>query len=376
MERPKEIRDVISRQKLFAAGAVCLAGMALAACGSSSSSSTSGGTGSFPGGTINGSGSTFVQPLVEQWASNLKDQGLTVNYQGIGSGGGQAALISGTVDFAGSDPPFEASQLKQLADKNGTDAQMVPVAFGAVTLSYNVPGVETGLKLDGATIADIYLGNITKWNDAAIADLNPDVKLPDTPITVVHRSDDSGTTKLFTTFLADYSKTWESQVGADSTVKWPVGTGANGNDGVAGQVKQTEGAIGYVELAYALQSDFTTADVQNSEGNFVAPTTASSQAAAASVKAPPDLGVETINAPGADSYPVASATHIVVYKDMCKAGLSETDAQNVVGFLDYALGDGQDVATQLDYATVPSSLLDADKQAVAGLECNGKPISG
>jgi phosphate transport system substrate-binding protein len=193
---------------------------------------------------------------------------------------------------------------------------------------------------------------------------------------VVHRSDDSGTTKLFTTFLSDYSKTWESQVGADSTVKWPVGTGANGNDGVAGQVKQTEGAIGYVELAYALQSDFTTADVQNSEGNFVAPTTASSQAAAASVKAPPDLGVETINAPGADSYPVASATHIVVYKDMCKAGLSETDAQNVVGFLDYALGDGQDVATQLDYATVPSSLLDADKQAVAGLECNGKPISG
>ena len=165
-------------------------------------------------------------------------------------------------------------------------------------------------------------------------------------------------------------------MGADSTVKWPVGTGANGNDGVAGAIKQTDGSIGYVELAYALQSDFTSANVQNSSGNFIPPSLASSQAAAANVKVPPNLGIISVNAPGADAYPIASATHIMVYKDMCKAGLSQTDAQNVVGFLDYALGDGQGVATKLDYAGDPSQLLSKARQAVSGLECNGQPISG
>jgi phosphate transport system substrate-binding protein len=366
---------------VYIGGLGILLAIGLAACGSSSSSTTSSGAtsggASVPGGTINGAGSTFVQPLVEEWGKNLSDQdGLTVNYSGVGSGEGQAQLIAGTTDFAGSDPPLEASQLKQVESKNGTSAVQIPVAFGAVTLSYNLPGVDAGLKLDGATIADIFLGNITKWNDPAIAKLNPDVKLPDTDITVVHRSDDSGTTKLFTTFLADYSKTWESQVGVDSTVKWPTGTGANGNDGVAGAIKQTQGAIGYVELAYALQSGFTTADVQNSAGSFVAPSLGSSQAAASTVKVPSNLGVVSVNAPGSDAYPIASATHIMVYQDMCKAGLSQTDAENVVGFLDYALGDGQSVAKQLDYAGDPPDLLDEAKRAVAGLECNGQPIAG
>jgi phosphate transport system substrate-binding protein len=348
--------------------------LGLAACGSSDNGGNSSGGGA-PGGTINGSGSTFVQPLVEEWGASLSSsEGITVNYQGIGSGGGQAQLINGTVDFAGSDPPLEASQFSQVESKNGTGAVQIPVAFGAVTVSYNVSGLDTGLKLDGQTIADIFLGKITKWNDPAIAKLNPDASLPDTDITVVHRSDDSGTTKLFTTFLADYSSEWDSQVGVDSTVKWPTGTGANGNDGVAGGIKQTDGAIGYVELAYALQSGFTTADVKNADGEYVAPTLESSQAAADSVKVPANLGIVSVNAPGAGAYPIASATHIMVYQDMCRAGLDETAAQNVVAFLDYALGDGQDTAAKLDYAGDPPKLLDAARQAVAGLQCNGKAI--
>jgi phosphate transport system substrate-binding protein len=367
---------LISRKSTLAVLACGVLATGLAACGSSNDSSTNASSGGIPGGSINGAGSTFVQPLVEEWGKAVSDQdGLTVNYQGVGSGDGQAQLIAGTTDFAGSDPPLEPSQLNQVESKNGTAAVQVPVAFGAVTLAYNAPGIDAGLKLDGPTTADIFLGNITKWNDPAIAKLNPGVDLPDTDITIVHRSDDSGTTKLFTTFLSDYSPGWESQIGADSTVKWPTGTGANGNDGVAASINQTEGAIGYIELAYALQGNFTTADVRNSAGKFVAPNLQSSQAAAANVKVPANLGIISINAPGADSYPIASATHLMVYQDMCKAGLDQTTAQNVAGFLDYALGDGQKTATQLDYAGDPPELLDKAKQAVAGLECNGKPIA-
>jgi len=371
----------VIKQRLLAGACVAVAALGIAACGSSSSGDTGGSggggsSGSIPGGTINGAGSTFVQPLVEEWGKAVSDaNGLTVNYTGNGSGAGQAQLINGTVDFAGSDPPLEPSQFKQVESKNGTSAVQLPVAFGAVTVSYNVPGLETGLKLDGATVADIFLGKVTNWNDPEIAKLNPGVKLPSDDISVVHRSDDSGTTKLFTTFLSDYSPTWKSQVGADSTVKWPTGTGANGNDGVAGAIKQTTGSVGYVELAYALQSGFTTAAVKNSEGNYVAPDLKSTSAAAANIKVPSNLGVLSVNAPGADSYPIASATHLMTYKDLCKAGLSKTDAENVVGFLNYALGPGQATEEKLSYAKDPANILGPTKQAVAGLECNGKPVS-
>ena len=371
-----------SSKWLLAVGAclgVLALGIGVAACGSSSSdngsASASSGS-SIPGGTINGAGSTFVQPLVEEWGKTVSDQdGLTVNYTGNGSGAGQAQLINGTVDFAGSDPPLEPSQFKQVSSKNGTSAVQIPVAFGAVTLSYNVPGLDAGLKLDGPTIADIFLGKVTKWNDPEIAKLNPGMNLPDTDVTVIHRSDDSGTTKLFTTFLSDYSPTWKSQVGADSTVKWPTGTGANGNDGVAGAIKQTSGSVGYVELAYALQGGFTTASVKNSDGNYVAPDLKSTTAAASNIKLPSNLGVLSVNAPGADSYPIASATHLMTYKDLCKAGLSKTDAQNVVGFLDYVLGPGQDTEAKLSYAKDPPNVLGPAQKAAAGLECNGSPVS-
>jgi phosphate transport system substrate-binding protein len=350
------------RTILFPVAALLGAAVVLAACGSSSKSSS-----------INGAGATFPQPVYDEWASRLKDKSdITVNYNPIGSGGGVAQFTAGTVDFGASDPPLKPEEIAA-AQKKG-QPQMIPSVFGAVTVSYNLSGVPKGLKLDGATIADIFLGKIKKWDDPAIAGLNPGSKLPSTQITVVHRSDESGTTKLFTGFLADYSTEWKNGPGTDKTVKWPTGTGAKGNAGVAAGVKQTNGAIGYVEEAYALQNKFTTADVKNAAGNFIAPTLASTTAAGASVKVPANLGIDAINAPGPTAYPIASATHLLVYRDLCKAGLSKKKAEAVKAWVDYALGDGQAVAPQLQYAPLPPSILTKAKAAVAGLQCDGQPV--
>ncbi len=245
----------------------------VAACGSDDSSSGGGGSssgGSKLSGTINGAGATFPLPVYQEWAARLKDKnGLTVNYQGIGSGGGIAQFTAGTVDFGATDSAMEDAEVT--AAKKKGDPVHIPSVFGAVTVSYNVKGVDKGLKLDGKTVADIFLGKITKWNDPAIAKENSDAKLPSSDITVCHRSDESGTTKLFTTFLAAYSDAWKNGPGVDKTVKWPTGTGAKGNDGVAACVKQNDGAVGYVEQAYALANSFTFADLKNKAGNFVAP---------------------------------------------------------------------------------------------------------
>jgi phosphate transport system substrate-binding protein len=230
----------------------------LAACGSSSPSTSAGGGGSGSGpATVNGAGSTFAAPIYEQWAQTLGKTGLTVPYGPVGSGTGVTDLQTATVNFAGNDSPLKS------ADRSGAKGPLLefPVAFGAITLSYNLPGVKTGLKFDGPTIADIFLGKVTKWNDAAIQKLNPGVSLPSTSITIVHRSDSSGTTDGFTTYLSDVSPEWKSKVGADKIVKWPTGTGAAHNSGVAAAVKQTTGAVGYVEQAYAIENKFTFASV-------------------------------------------------------------------------------------------------------------------
>jgi phosphate transport system substrate-binding protein len=355
---------------LLALVAVGALSAGVTACGSDDSSGSS----SKAGGSINGAGATFPQPVYNEWAANVKsDQGTTVNYQGIGSGGGIAQFTAGTVDFGATDSAMKDEELTA-AEKKGKPVH-VPSVFGAVTISYKVEGVKTGLKLDGATAANIFLGKVTKWNDPAIAGQNSGVDLPDTDITVCHRSDESGTTKLFTTFLADYSKEWENGPGVDKTVKWPTGTGAKGNDGVAACVKQNDGSIGYVEQAYALQNEFTFADVKNSSGNYVAPTLESTSAAGAGLKVPADLRFDAINAPGADAYPIASATFLLVYEDMCKAGLSSDKAKLVVNWLNYALGDGQGVAKQLQYSPLPPGIHDAAQKKVDGLVCNGKAIS-
>lgn len=326
-------------------------------------------------GSINAGGATFAKPVYDMWGSKLREHGLNFNYAGTGSGAGIAGVTDGTLDFGGSDSATDDDELAAAEKKNGTVLN-IPMFFGAVTASYNVEGVETGLKLDGETLADIFLGKVKTWNDPAIAELNPDVQLPAEKITVVHRSDESGTTKAFLSYLGAYSKQWKDGPGVDKSVKWPTGTGAKGNDGVAAAIKQTPGAIGYVEQAYALQNDFSYAALKNRAGNFVDPTLESVSAAGEGVEVPKDLRFNIFDAAGDATYPDASATFVVIAKDLCKAGKSETVAKDVKGFLTYGLGDaGQEEAKKLAYAPLPESIRTQAQAAVDSLECNGAPIS-
>jgi phosphate transport system substrate-binding protein len=376
--RSKEITVRISA--ITATAVAVVASLTVAACGSSSSSSSSGaaaGSGSSnASATLNGAGSTLAAPIYQQWGSNLKGQGLTVNFNPVGSGTGIADLQTATVDFAGSDPSLTPTDTKSMKGP----ALQFPVAFGAITVSYNLPGVKSGLKLDGPTLADIFMGKIKTWNDAAIKALNPGLDLPGTSITIIHRSDSSGTTDGFTTFLSDVSPTWKSSIGAGEDVKWPVGTGAAKNAGVAAAVKQTTGAVGYVEQAYALENGFTYAAVKNSAGKYVLPTIANTSEAASGIKVPKNLGISTINSPNAAAYPIVSQTFLVTYKDPCKAGkASSSTAAGLKKFLSYAFGAGQQTlgsgGNQLPYAPLPSSLADKNDQQLQTMTCNGSPIS-
>jgi len=373
----------VRQRRIGAIASAILAALIVAACGSSSSSSAggaaSGGSSSSSGGksTVNGAGSTLAAPIYQQWASSLSGQGVTLNYNPVGSGTGIADLQTATVDFAGSDPSLKST------DKSAMKGPVLqfPVAFGAITVSYNLSGVKSGLKLDGPTISKIYQGQIKTWNDRAIKALNPSMSLPSTGITVVHRSDSSGTTQGFTTFLADTDPSWASTVGPpDKEVKWPTGTGAAKNSGVAAAVKQTNGAIGYVEQAYAIENNFTYAAVKNSGGQFVLPTIQNTSAAAQGISVPADLGISTINSSGSGAYPIVSQTFLDAYKDPCKDGkASATAASGLKKFLTYAFGPGQQTlgagSNQLPYAPLPANLASKDNAQLATMTCNGSPIS-
>jgi phosphate transport system substrate-binding protein len=377
----------VIKNKMSALAGCAVLALGLAACGSSGSSSSSSSSSSTgapaktatapptASGTISGAGSTFAAPVYEQWAS--AQSGLTVNYQAVGSGAGITALESKIVDFGASDPPLKPEDEEAIA-KNGSPAVQIPMFLGAITVSYNLAGVKTGLKLDGKTLGDIFLGKLKAWNDAEIKALNPGVTLPSTAITIIHRSDSSGTTAGFTAFLAAVDAEFKSKVGEGKEVPWPTGTGAKGNAGVAGAVKQTDGAVGYVEQAYALQNQFTYAAIKNKAGVFVAPTLASATAAAQGVKVPANLGIKISNPAGAGSYPITSQTFVIVNKDMCKAGTpgGEGAAKGVVTFLKYGLGEGQKILSQADYAALPAAIVAKSMAAVAGLQCNGSPIGG
>jgi phosphate transport system substrate-binding protein len=326
--------------------------------------------------TITGAGATFAAPLYGQLGSEYKNEtGTTINYQSVGSGAGVAQFLANTVNYGATDVALKDEEVSQ-AEEKGTPFN-IPVAFGAVTVSYNVPGVEAGLQLDGETIANIYLGKVTKWNDPAIAGLNPDVDLPDLRISPVYRSDESGTTAQFTEFLADVSAEWSEKLGTDKTVKWPIGTGSKGNEGVAATTSQTEGAIGYVELAYALQNNFTTAAVKNTVGEFVTPSLESTSKAGDNLPdLPEDLRFSAINSPNTGAYPIASATFILVYQDPCEAGaVSDADqAKALNGWLDYIFGAGQESMQQLEYAKLPDSLLQKAQEKVDSMTCNGNSL--
>jgi phosphate transport system substrate-binding protein len=374
-------------RRIGAVAVSCAAALVIAACGSSNSSTSSGSSSAAPGtsskaaganvsATVDGAGSTLAAPIYQQWASTLKSKGLTVNYNPVGSGAGQTDLASATVGFAGSDPALKPADVKAM---KGPVLQF-PVAAGAITVSYNLPGIKGGLKLDGATVADIFGGTITKWNDPAIKALNPGMSLPSTSVTVVHRSDSSGTTNGFTTYLTDVSPTWAKSIGAGKDVKWPVGTGAAKNSGVAAAVKQTPGAVGYVEQAYALENGFTYAAVKNSAGTYILPTIPNTSAAFLGVKVPADLGISTINSPNASAYPIVSQTFIEAYTDPCKdGGVSATTAKGLFEWLTYAFGAGQSTlgagGNQLPYAPVPAALQAKDAAQLKTMTCNGTPLS-
>ena len=372
-------------KNLLALSCCVVLALGAAACGSDdnnpnsgggSSSSSSGGGTAKAGGAINGAGATFPAPVYQEWAARFKeDQGTTVNYQGIGSGGGIAQFSAGTVDFGATDSAMKDDEITT-AQKKGSDPVHVPTVLGAVTVSYNVDGIDQGLKLDGKTVADIFLGKVKKWNDPEIAGQNSGVQLPSTSVTVCHRSDESGTTANFTSFLTDYSSTWKSGPGTDKSVKWPTGTGAKGNDGVAGCVKQTKGAVGYVEQAYALQNKFTTAAIKNKAGQYVEPSLQATSAAAQGITPPDDLRFSTINAESPQAYPISAITFLLVWQDGCKAGQNATQAKLVKNWLTYALGAGQQVAPQLEYAPLPDSIKTKAQAKVDGLQCNGAAING
>ena len=367
----------MTKNKMGALAGCAVLALGLAACGSSSSSSSSSGTTASSGGsaTVSAAGSTFAAPVYQQWASSLP--GLTVNYQAVGSGAGITAIASKTVDFGASDPPLKPADEAAIA-KNGSPAVQIPMFLGAITVSYNLPGVPTGMKLDGAALGEIFLGKIKAWNASQIKALNPTLTLPSTPITVIHRSDSSGTTAGFTGFLAAVNPEFKNKVGEGKVVPWPTGTGAKGNAGVAGSIQQTVGAVGYVEQAYALQHHFTYASVKNKAGNFVLPTLESTTAAGEGVTIPPNLGVKIKNPSSPKAYPITSQTFIMVNKDLCKAGVpgGESAAKGVGKFLAYGLGEGQSILSQADYAQLPAAILAKSKEAAAGLQCNGSSIGG
>jgi phosphate transport system substrate-binding protein len=379
----------VIKNKMSALAGCAVLGLGLAACGSSGSSSSSSSstsaassapakTATAPSaasGTISGAGSTFAAPVYEQWSS--AQSGLTVNYQSVGSGAGITAIESKIVDFGASDPPLKPEDEEAIA-KNGSAAVQIPMFLGAITVSYNLPGVKTGLKLDGKTLGDIFLGKVKTWNDGEIKGLNPGVTLPGTAITIIHRSDSSGTTSGFTSFLSEVDPEFKSKLGEGKEVPWPTGTGGKGNAGVAGAVKQTVGAVGYVEQAYALQNSFTYAAIKNKAGTYVEPTLASTTAAGEGVKIPANLGLKVINSAARTAYPITSQTFIIVNKDLCKAGTpgGEEAAKGVVKLLKYGLGEGQKILSQADYAALPATIAAKSKAALAGLQCNGAPVGG
>jgi phosphate transport system substrate-binding protein len=309
--------------------------------------------------TLNGAGATFPNPMYSKWFSDYHKlhPDIEINYQPIGSGGGIRQVLAQTVDFGASDGPMTDEQLSQAKIK----ILHIPTVLGADVPAYNVPGVNQELKFTPDVLADIFLGKISSWNDPRIMSANPGVKLPAQPIIVIHRSEGSGTTYIFTDYLSKVSPDWASGPGKGASVKWPVGLGGKGNEGVAGLIRQMEGSIGYIELIYAVQNKISYGVVKNASGNFVKASLDSVTAAAAAVpKMPADFRVSITNAPGKDSYPISSFTWLLIpvqSKDAAKGKI-------IVGFLNWMLDDGQKMTADLSYAPLPPSVADKVRTAI------------
>lgn len=346
------------------------ASVALMAAFSGCGNDTSGPNANSGDNTILGAGSTFVYPLFSKIFSEYnKKEGLRVNYQSIGSGGGILQLTNKTVDFGASDAPMNEEQEK----KAGAAVIHVPVCAGAVVLSYNLPGVTDTLQLTPEVIAGLFLGTIQKWNDPQIAAINPGVQLPDTKVIIAHRSDGSGTTNIFTSYLSKVSPDWKSKVGHGSSVNWPAGLGGKGNEGVSGLVKQTPGAIGYMELAYALQNKMSVARVKNKGGAFITPGVASTSAAA-NIQLPPDAKASLTDTEAADGYPLSGFTWVIVYKEQNYNGRSKERAQQIADLLWWTIHEGQAFAEPLHYATLAPSAVTVAENLLRSVTYDGQPL--
>ncbi|HVU33001.1 MAG TPA: phosphate ABC transporter substrate-binding protein PstS [Opitutaceae bacterium] len=310
---------------------------------------------------INGAGSTFDNPAFTTWfdAYSKVDPSVRFNYQAIGSGGGIKGLTDQTVDFGASDAPMTNEAMSKAPGK----ILHLPVVAGSVAITYNLPG-NPALKFDADTLAGIYLGNISNWKDPKIAALNPGADLPDLPIVVVHRSDGSGTTFIFTDYLSVVSREWKSKVGKNTSVKWPTGVGGKGSEGVSGQVKQLPGAIGYVEQAYADQNHLPVAKLKNAAGEYVAPSADAASKAMATAKIPDDFRFSMVNAPGEGAYPIAGASWIILYQKQP----DNATGHNLIKFLKWAVTEGQKLTPALSYAPLPDNVQQRELQMLDGVE--------
>ena len=344
--------------------------------------------------TINGAGATFPFPLIDTWRVEYQsvNPSININYQSIGSGGGVRQFTERTVEFGASDAPLTQEEMQALASSTPVH---IPETIGSVVAAYNLPGIDKGLKLTGPVLADIFAGKITRWDDARIRELNPDLSLPAAEIIAVHRSDGSGTTFIWTNYLSQVSQEWNQTIGAGKSVQWTVGLGAQGNEGVSNTILSTPNSIGYVELTYALTTDMDYASLMNREGNFVEPTLESTQAAAqaaivmnntastngtssAAVGLPAGdqswTHVSLLDAPGANSYPIASFSYLLLYKELSTNIDSMDKAQAVAQFINWAITDGQQFASPLHYVPLPDSIVQHNQQTLRSLTFNGQPV--
>jgi phosphate transport system substrate-binding protein len=342
--------------------------------------------------TLNGAGATFPFPLIDTWRVEYQsvNPSVSINYQSIGSGGGVRQFTERTVDFGASDAPLSEEEMQALS----STPVHIPETIGSVVAAYNIPGIDKGLKLTGPVLADIFAGKITRWDDSRIRELNQDLSLPSADIVVVHRSDGSGTTFIWTSYLSQVSQEWNQTVGAGKSVQWTVGLGASGNEGVSNTVLSTPNSIGYVELTYALTTDMDYASLMNSAGNFVEPTISSTQAAAqaaiimnsstanstgtSAVSLPGGdqswTHVSLLDAPGADSYPIASFSYFLLYKELSTNIDSMEKAQALAQFVSWAITDGQQFASPLHYVPLPESVVQHNQQTLRSLTFNGQPV--
>jgi phosphate transport system permease protein/phosphate transport system substrate-binding protein len=346
--------------------------------------------------TLNGAGATFPFPLIDTWRVEYQsvNPSISLNYQYIGSGGGVRQFTERTVDFGASDAPLTEEEMQALSSSTPVH---IPETIGSVVAAYNLPGIDKGLKLTGPVLADIFAGKITRWDDPRISELNPDLSLPTAAdIVVVHRSDGSGTTFIWTSYLSQVSPEWNQTVGAGKSVQWTVGLGAQGNEGVSNTVLSTPNSIGYVELTYALTTDMDYASLMNRAGNFVEPTLDSTQAAAQAaimnnassssnnITTSAAVGLPTgdqswtqvtlLDAPGPDSYPIASFSYLLLYKELSTYIDSMEKAQALAQFVNWAITDGQQFASPLHYVPLPDSVVQHNQQTLRSLTFNGQPV--